>query len=510
MKNQVYKLIVLFFLVFSTLRVNSQTVCLANTELSYLDPTSYTGGYYDHIKMITVAENTPIKITYSNNTLNRLIIYTNSTISSPNVSTNQIVNNATVTVTTADGKIFIKSVDEGDYFEFYDYFCLYTLNYAPDNSYTVNDNLYARSNSIILGKLGVGVENPVKRVEIWDGTSGRFTFSGANVTSGYEVAQTMNNTGYKLNIISETKDYRIAVNGIDKFKLLRYNYAIGLNAMNLITTGTENTAIGNSALKNTSSGSNNIAIGYESLLQNTTGGLNAAIGLYTLRSNTGGAGNFAVGQAALYSNSTGSDNVGIGYYAFSKNIAGSNNIAIGNRAGEKNSDLSNNSSSASSLFIGGQTKSAADNQTNQIVIGYGAIGNGSNTVTLGNNDIAKTILKGKVGIGITNISTDALLTVNGIIHAKEIKVSLDNLADYVFSPEYKLMPLFEVERFVKNNHHLPEIPSAADVKENGLSMGEMQNKLLQKIEELTLYVIEQQKQIDAQNKIIKEILQINK
>lgn len=111
---------------------------------------------------------------------------------------------------------------------------------------------------------------------------------------------------------------------------------------------------------------------------------------------------------------------------------------------------------------------------------------------------------GYVGIGTTN-PTD-ILSVNGTIRAKEVKIDLcEDLADYVFSPEYKLMPLFEVEKFVKINRHLPEIPSAAEVKENGLSMGEMQNKLLQKIEELTLYVIEQQKQIEQQSSKIEEL-----
>lgn len=111
----------------------------------------------------------------------------------------------------------------------------------------------------------------------------------------------------------------------------------------------------------------------------------------------------------------------------------------------------------------------------------------------------KLEVTGKVGIGTTNITTDALLTVNGTVHAKEVKVTLENLADYVFSPDYFLMPLTKVEQYVKTNRHLPEIPSASDVKEKGLSIGEMQNKLLQKIEELTLYVIEQQKQIELQN-----------
>jgi len=103
---------------------------------------------------------------------------------------------------------------------------------------------------------------------------------------------------------------------------------------------------------------------------------------------------------------------------------------------------------------------------------------------------------GKVGIGISNITTDALLTVNGIIQAKEVKISLDGLADYVFDSSYKLMPLHQVESYVNTNNHLPNMPSAAEVSKNGLSMGEMQNKLLQKVEELTLYVIEQQKEIN--------------
>ena len=103
---------------------------------------------------------------------------------------------------------------------------------------------------------------------------------------------------------------------------------------------------------------------------------------------------------------------------------------------------------------------------------------------------------GQVGIGTTNITTDALLTVNGTILAKEVKISLDGLADYVFKPTYKLMPLHEVEQYVNTNSHLPEMPSATEVKDKGMNMGEMQNKLLQKVEELTLYVIEQQKQIE--------------
>ena len=105
---------------------------------------------------------------------------------------------------------------------------------------------------------------------------------------------------------------------------------------------------------------------------------------------------------------------------------------------------------------------------------------------------------GNVGIGC-NPNSSYKLNVNGIIHAIEVKVDLDGFADYVFNPTYKLMPLHEVEQYVNINSHLPEMPSAAEVSKNGLSVGEMQNKLLKKVEELTLYVIEQQKTISQQS-----------
>jgi len=119
-------------------------------------------------------------------------------------------------------------------------------------------------------------------------------------------------------------------------------------------------------------------------------------------------------------------------------------------------------------------------------------------------DNGNIITGGKIGIGLSDAVTklaaspsDELLTVNGTIHAKEVKVDLTgSLADYVFNSNYTLMPLCKVEQYVKTNSRLPELPSAEEVKRNGLSLGEMQNKLLQKIEELTLYVIGQQKKID--------------
>ncbi|QQS50741.1 MAG: hypothetical protein IPM71_14300 [Bacteroidota bacterium] len=101
---------------------------------------------------------------------------------------------------------------------------------------------------------------------------------------------------------------------------------------------------------------------------------------------------------------------------------------------------------------------------------------------------------GNVGIGTTNPT--ATLTVNGNILAERIDV-IGNVpaSDFVFEEDYNLLSLSEVEAFVKENKHLPEVPSAADFKENGYSVGEMDDILLRKVEELTLYIIEQQKLI---------------
>jgi len=108
-------------------------------------------------------------------------------------------------------------------------------------------------------------------------------------------------------------------------------------------------------------------------------------------------------------------------------------------------------------------------------------------------------LRNDGNIGISTTNPDQKLTVKGKIHAEEVIVDLNvPVADYVFKPNYRLMSLPEVELFVKTNSHLPEVPSAPEISKNGLSMGEMQNKLLQKVEELTLYAIQQNKRIENQ------------
>ncbi len=91
---------------------------------------------------------------------------------------------------------------------------------------------------------------------------------------------------------------------------------------------------------------------------------------------------------------------------------------------------------------------------------------------------------------------DRRLSVDGQIVAKDIIVTLSDWSDFVFEDGYNLQSLEEVEQFIKDNKHLPKIPSAMDVESNGINVGDMQAKLLQKIEELTLYMIQMKKEND--------------
>lgn len=108
---------------------------------------------------------------------------------------------------------------------------------------------------------------------------------------------------------------------------------------------------------------------------------------------------------------------------------------------------------------------------------------------------------GQVGIGVAPADNSSFrLAVEGKIGCRELVVTSLSWADYVFNPDYNLKPLADVEKFIKANKHLEGIPSETEVKNNGISVGEMQSKLLQKLEETTLYLIEMKKE----NEMLKE------
>lgn len=143
-----------------------------------------------------------------------------------------------------------------------------------------------------------------------------------------------------------------------------------------------------------------------------------------------------------------------------------------------------NAGDASFLYLGDNSNYIKSTFSGDISIGI-----------FGAGDVIKVQQNGNVGIGTLNPVNGFKLAVNGKIRAKEIIVET-SWSDFVFYPGYFLMPLDSVQKFIDVNGHLPNVPPAKQVEENGLSLGESNAILLMKIEELTLYLLQQQKEIN--------------
>ena len=120
---------------------------------------------------------------------------------------------------------------------------------------------------------------------------------------------------------------------------------------------------------------------------------------------------------------------------------------------------------------------------------YGFTGAGWNLINL-------NPATGQVAISTTRFATGYSLTIAGKMICEEARVQPQaNWPDYVFADDYKLKPIEEVEQEILKHKHLPGIPSQKEISENGIALGEMQTKQMEKIEELTLYIIQLEKRI---------------
>lgn len=221
-------------------------------------------------------------------------------------------------------------------------------------------------------------------------------------------------------------------------------------------------------------------------------------------------GDFTGGNYFTIQDDPTTNNLRIGYgFNNHLNINSQGNIGIGTATPQSPLEINqeNNPYNDSALVISEPNNSQkiylhlANSSSGQ----YGFFSLGGNTKLRGNGK--QSSFDGALGIGTINVGSWKL-AVNGKIRAKEIKVET-GWSDFVFYDDYKLPTLKEVEKHIKEKGHLKDIPSAKEVKENGVFLGEMDAKLLQKIEELTLYTIDQQKEIEKlkkENNLLKSLL----
>lgn len=274
--------------------------------------------------------------------------------------------------------------------------------------------------------------------------------------------------------------------------------AIGNNVLAALSTGNWNTAIGANSLRLTNGGSNNTGVGMNALEGAGILEGNTALGQAALARNGASSTDYisyntASGNEALFSLKNGNINCAFGYQAFRGLETGEQSIAIGVNAG------ANVTESINSIFIGAETPAFTSSSKDELNIGNWIFG-----------------VNGTIGIGKFNnpLPYDGLapdgekykLFVKDGIRTEKIKVDIavsNGWADYVFNKDYELLSLKEVEAFISENGHLPEVPSTEEAIKNGVELKAMNILLLKKIEELTLYSIEQHKRIEALEKQMK-------
>jgi trimeric autotransporter adhesin len=333
-------------------------------------------------------------------------------------------------------------------------------------------------------------------------------YSGNSNTSGYQNtfigkdAGTENTTGNNNAFLGVYSGWHNTAGASNAF--------FGNNSGANNSTGNYNTFIGSSAGSNSTSGTYNISIGYLAG-SSRTGNNNLFIGYLSGNGNNGGINNVMIGSKSGYSNVTGTNNVFLGYNA-GYNETSSNKLYIDNSNTTTPliyGDFSTNQvginalPSTYTLNVGGTMNATAIYVNDVLMSGDMSLWHrtGNNVFTVSTTD--------NIGIGVTLATNpnNYKLGVKGKIGAQEVQIENNSLtwSDFVFYDDYKLPSLEQVEEYIKTNKHLSDIPSAEQVKEEGIKVSEMNAKLLQKIEELTLYVIELKKDGDALKKEVEHL-----
>ncbi|MHA3786955.1 hypothetical protein ACX0HA_01995 [Flavobacterium hauense] len=266
----------------------------------------------------------------------------------------------------------------------------------------------------------------------------------------------------------------------------------------------------------------NCFIGHDAGVGNITGVENVFMGLQSGTNSSEGHQNVFIGSYSAVSSINSNRNVVIGQQAGDKMVSGDSNVYLGIYSGSGGPSKPNNNTflgafsgtnsyGSGNVFLG--TRAGAGSKVdNQLYISNS---DDATPLIWGDfkNDLAK--VNGKLGTGNlvnfptmagnVNVSKYSIFAMGGIL-TEEVRIMKNiDWADYVFDADYKLSTLDEVEAFIQQNGHLPNVPSATEIKRDGLELGEIAKIQQEKIEELTLYLIEQKKQNEKQDQQIKEL-----
>jgi hypothetical protein len=264
-----------------------------------------------------------------------------------------------------------------------------------------------------------------------------------------------------------------------------YNVGVGSEVLFSNTAGGYNTAVGSLALRANLQGNNNTAIGYQSLSLNETGGGNTAVGFNSLPSSVSGTYNTGIGVQSLEQTTTGNSNTVVGVAGIDRNTTGSYNAVLGAFAGRYISDgTTYNTLINNSILIGAWSMPNADDETNQIVIGYGAKGNGSNTIQLGNTSITDVKTSGQLtasGYAIPGGASSEFLKADGSVDNTSylVREVTDEIAASVAQTDFTLSQTPALNSKVKMYINGIRISNAAySVTDNSLTYNPAMNGTL--------------------------------
>jgi trimeric autotransporter adhesin len=409
-----------------------------------------------------------------------------------------------------------------------------SVNVPNDGSFNIGGSIFLRTKTggnIFMGQ-NAGNGSLTGSNNLFMGTS-----SGNNNSTGQQNAFIGTFAGYS-NTTGEQNLF-LGTNSGYSNTTGNFNAFMGVGAGYSNSSGIYNLFLGNNAGFSNTTGNYNSCLGVNAGYTSTSGGSNMYFGTNSGFSSTTGSRNTFIGVNTGYVNTTGGDNTYIGYGATGTaaltnataigsgaSASTSNTVVLGNAAttitgqglasGVSGLRFANITSGTTANSVGGNKVLSVDGSGNVVLVQLtsgtiNSVGGPTGPVVektwkesdgyLYNNSTNGVVING------TGLDGNSLIVKGGVL-SKEVNVKVEGAEswpDYVFKPSYKRMSLDEVEKFININGHLPNVASAAEMANTGNNLNKTDIKLLEKVEELTLYLLEMKKANEAQNAEIQNL-----